>query len=76
MADIWSSKMTILKEPLEEQINCLIDLREELIQCHSDNISNDIKILLEWAIKNVEKRLLDLGHSLKGLKGYEALPNM
>jgi len=68
MADIWSSKMTILKEPLAEQINYLIDLREELIQCHSDNISNDIKILLEWAIKNVEKRLLDLGHSLKGLR--------
>lgn len=60
--------MTILKEPLAEQINYLIDLREELIQCHSDNISNDIKILLEWAIKNVEKRLLDLGHSLKGLR--------
>ena len=39
MADIWSSKMTILKEPLAGQINILIDLREDFIRYNDDNIA-------------------------------------
>lgn len=63
--------MTILKDPLEEQINYLIDLREELVQCYNGEISKDLKELLQWAINGIEKRLLDLGHSLKGLRGID-----
>lgn len=71
--------MTILKEPLAEQINSLIDLREDLIRFNEDNIALgnlDYNDLVEKVLDNIEKRLLDLGHSLKGLKGYEALSNM
>ena len=66
--------MTILKDPLEEQINYLIDLRENIIRYNDDNIALgnlDYNDLVEKALDNIEKRLLDLGHSLKGLRGID-----
>lgn len=59
--------MTILKEPLVEQINHLIDIREELIENLIESTKEHIWYY-EKAIDNIEKRLLDLGHSLKGLR--------
>ena len=63
--------MTILKEPLAGQINILIDLREDFIRYNDDNIALgnlDNNELVEKILDIIEKRLLDLGHSLKGLR--------